>query len=145
MDNPDGPMTDLYEGDGSLNITIAEKGLVYDGESINRVTYYPDEDYVIVWRVAPDGGDKGPLDETSKWAYTPITGGKAAALPFQVIYMHKDGKPNRMVDGNVVENVKSQQYSFLMANFASVLGQVSGSADPLGTLLDQAKARNFDF
>ena len=145
VDNPDGPMTDLYEGDGSLNITIAEKGLVYDGESINRVTYYPDEDYVIVWRVAPDGGDKGPLDETSKWAYTPITGGKAAALPFQVIYMHKDGKPNRMVDGNVVENVKSQQYSFLMANFASVLGQVSGSADPLGTLLDQAKARNFDF
>ena len=145
MGESDGPMTDLYEGDGSLNVTIAEKGLVYDGESINRVTYYPDEDYVIVWRVAPDGGDPGPLDPTSKWAYMPVTGGQPAALPFQVIYMHKDGKKNRMVDGEVVENVKSQQYSYLMANFASVLGQVSASEDPLGTLLDQAKTGNFDF
>ena len=119
----------------NLNITITEGGIKYDGQDINRVTYIPEFDYVIIWRVDPEPGTQGPLPANSAWAYTKAGLGDEPALDFQVIYMHQDGIASD--DANM-----SQQYRELRANFAWKLQDGSGFDDPLGSLFDRAAAGN---
>jgi len=122
---------------GNLNVSIPEGNLKYDGQNINRVTYYPEEDYVIIWRVDPDQGDQGPLPANSAWAYTEVAGGKPVALPFQIIYKHKDGESS---DGSPI----TQQYRDLRDIFAVKMEEGSGFEDPLQALFDRAEAGNLD-
>ena len=122
---------------GNLNVTIPEGSIKYDGQNINRVTYYPDEDYVIIWRVDPDQGEQGPLPATSNWAYTPAAGGTPVDLPFQIIYKHKDGESS---EGAPI----TQQYRDLRDSFALKMEDGSGFKDPLQVLFDRAERGNLD-
>ena len=121
----------------NLNVTIPESSVLYDGQWINRVTYYPDEDYVIIWRVDPTQGEQGPLPATSNWAYTKQAGGEAAGLPFQIIYKHKDGESS---EGAPI----TQQYRELRDTIALKMEEGSGFEDPLQALFDRAEAGNLD-
>jgi hypothetical protein len=127
---------DAENDSGNLNVSMPEGKFVYDGQKINRVTYYPDEDYVIIWRAVEDQGTSGPLPATSSWAYTPIGGGDPAALPFQIIYKHKDGESS---DGTPT----TQQYKDLQTVF-NKMQEGSGSMDPLQALFDRAERGNLD-
>ena len=121
----------------NLNVTIPESSVLYDGQWINRVTYYPDEDYVIIWRVDPTQGEQGPLPATSNWAYTELAGGKPEGLPFQIIYKHKDGESS---EGAPI----TQQYRELRDTIALKMEEGSGFEDPLQALFDRAEAGNLD-
>ena len=121
--------------DENLNITLSEGGIDYDGQNINRVTYYPEHDYVIIWRVDPDQGDQGPLPANSAWAYTDAGMGDERALAYQVIYKHQDGVPSD--DAEI-----TQQYRELRTNFNVKLQDGSGLDDPLQALFDRAAAGN---
>ena len=128
---------DAENDSGNLNVTVPEGSIKYDGQNINRVTYYPDEDYVIIWRVDPDQGEQGPLPATSNWAYTTYAGGEAAGLPFQIIYKHKDGESS---EGAPI----TQQYRDLRDSFALKMEEGSGFEDPLQALFDRAERGNLD-
>ena len=121
--------------ENNLNITIPEGGIKYDGQNINRVTYIPEFDYVLIWRVDPEAGTKGPLPANSAWAYTGAGMGDERALKYQVIYMHQDGISSD--DAEI-----SQQYRELRDNFAWKLQDGSGEQDPLQGLFDRAAAGN---
>jgi len=128
---------DAGNDSGNLNVTIPEGNIKYDGQNINRVTHYPDLDYVIIWRVDPEEGEQGPLPATSNWAYTPVAGGKQVGLPFQIIYKYKDGESS---DGAPI----TQQYRDLRDSFALKMEEGSGFANPLQALFDRAEEGNLD-
>ena len=127
-------MDNINNSEGNnFNVTIPEGGIKYDGQNINRITYYPEHDYVAIWRVDPEQGNQGPLDKTSAWAYTTPGMGDVRALAYQVIYKHQDGIPS---EGAEI----TQQYRELKDNVAFKLQDGSGEQDPLQALFDRAKA-----
>ena len=130
-----------------LNINIPEGYIKYHNEDINRVTYNPEEDYLIIHSTTTERGEKGPLSATSSWAYTDISGGNPRQLPFQIIYKWKYGlQPTYNTDVNSDDYGKinngaelTQQYRDLKGSFKVKLpGDVSGTADPLQFLFDKA-------
>jgi hypothetical protein len=127
----------------SLNVSIPQGSIKYDGQYIDRVTYHPEDDYVIIWRTDPDQGEQGPLPEGSAWAYTKTGLGEPKALAFQVIYKWKDGlQPTYNDQGEITNGAElTQQYRNLRSTFKIKMPEdISGTDDPLQFLFDKAAA-----